>query len=325
MSVLVEVVNLKKYFPIRGGFRLLKGRLRYVPAVDGVSFKINEGERVSLIGESGSGKTTLGRLLLRLIEPTSGKIFFEGEEITSLKGEDLKEFRRKTQIVFQDPYSAFDPRQTVRKVLEEPLIIHNLYNREERLEIIAKLLKSVGLTPPELYLSKYTVELSGGQRQRVAIARALILNPRFLVLDEPVSLLDATTRVQILGLINEIKDKFNLTYFFITHDIALARYVSDRMLIMYRGKIMETGPTERILEKPFHPYTEVLMSAIPVPDPEMKLSLPAKVGSADIAMVSIQGCVFYPRCQYAIEQCKIKEPPLEEVEDGRLVACWRIK
>ncbi|MEM1674859.1 MAG: ABC transporter ATP-binding protein [Candidatus Bathyarchaeia archaeon] len=326
MRPLVETVNLKKYFSVRGGVaRLLKGRVKYVPAVDDVNLKIYEGERVSLVGESGSGKTTLGRLLLRLITPTSGEIYFEGKNIMLLKGKELKEFRQKAQIIFQDPYTALDLRQTIRGALEEALIIHNLYSREERLETVIKALKSVGLVPPEFFLEKYPHELSGGQRQRAIIARALILNPKFLVFDEPLSLLDATTRVQILNMINEVKEKFNLTYLFITHDIALVRYISDKMFIMYQGKIMEAGLTEEILKDPLHPYTKTLMMAIPVPDPETKISLPPKVSVMDAYMtMSLQGCRFYSRCPYATQKCKVELPPLEEIEYNRFVACWNI-
>ncbi len=328
MDTLLEVVNLKKYFPMRRGMIqfLKREKPRYIPAVDDVSFKINKGETVALVGESGSGKTTLARLILRLIEPTSGKILFEGKDITALEGRDLKEIRGKMQIVFQDPYAALDPRRTVFKALEEPLIIHGLYRPSERKEIIINMLRAVGLSPPELFLEKYPHELSGGQRQRVVIARALILNPSFVVMDEPVSLLDATVRTQILDLINKMKEKFNLTYLFITHDIALARYVSERILVMYRGKVVESGETEAVIQEPLHPYTKVLISAVPVPDPKMKIALPpTKADEAEASLTYLQGCRFHPRCPYADQICKEKEPPYEMLEDGRFVSCWKVK
>jgi|YelNatPaOPRAMG01_1025707.scaffolds.fasta_scaffold08658_8 peptide/nickel transport system ATP-binding protein len=325
MGTLLEVVDLKKYFPVRRGVvGYFKEKPRYVPAVDDVSFKVEEGETIALVGESGSGKTTLGRLILRLIEPTSGKILFEGKDITSLKGKELKDVRRKMQIVFQDPYAALSPRQTVRKAMEEPLIIHNLYEPEEREEIIAKMLRAVGLNPPEFFMNKYPHELSGGQRQRVCIARALILNPKFMVMDEPVSLLDATVRVQILKLINEVKDKLNLTYIFITHDVALGRYVSNKMIVLYQGRIMEAGDTESLINNPMHPYTKTLISAVPVPDPEVKLSIPPKAAEIEGSLITSEGCRFHPRCPYATQKCRVEVPPLELVDD-RMVACWNYR
>lgn len=326
MATLVETVRLKKYFPVRRGvIGYFKEKLKYVPAVDDVNLKIDEGDTVGLVGESGSGKTTLGRVILRLIEPTSGKILFEGKDITNLKGEELKKVRRKMQITFQDPYAALSPRQTVMKALEEPLIIHKLYDPAERKEVVTKMLVSVGLNPPELFLNKYPHELSGGQRQRVVICRALILNPKFVVMDEPVSLLDATVRTQILDLIKDIKDKFNLTYLFITHDLALARYVSNKIIVMYQGKIMEQGETEAIVGDPLHPYTKTLVSAVPVPDPKTKIALPPKVGELDSSLMSLQGCRFHPRCPYADQTCRTKEPPMETIDDGRSIACWKYK
>lgn len=309
----------------RGVVQYFKEKQKYVPAVDDVSFKIEKGEIGALVGESGSGKTTLGRLILRLIEPTSGKIIFEGKNILSLKGKELKEFRRKVQMIFQDPYSSLNPRQTIQKAIEEPLIIHDLYEPKERKEIVKKMLVSVGLNPPELYLNKYAHELSGGQRQRVAISRALVLNPSFLVMDEPVSLLDATVRTQILNLIMKLKKEFDLTYLFITHDMALARYISDRIMVMYQGKILEMGETEEVIQEPLHPYTKMMISAVPVPDPHLKLSLPPKVNVSDGYMITFQGCRFYPRCPDASPECKTKAPPLESLGDGRYVACWNLK
>lgn len=326
MSTLVETVNLKKYFPVRRGLvQYFKEKIRYVPAVDDVNIKIDEGDTVGLVGESGSGKTTLGRVILRLIEPTSGKILFDGKDITTLKGEELKKVRRKMQITFQDPYAALNPRQTIMKALEEPLIIHKLYDPAERKEVAAKMLRSVGLNPPELFLNKYPHELSGGQRQRVVICRALILNPKFVVMDEPVSLLDATVRTQILDLINDIKEKFSLTYLFITHDVALARYVSNKIIVMYQGKVMEQGETETVVGEPLHPYTQTLVSAVPVPDPKTKIALPPKVGELDSSLMSLQGCRFHPRCPYADQTCRTKEPPMETIDDGRSVTCWKYK
>lgn len=327
MSAQLEVVNLKKYFPIRRGLRqFFRGeKLRYVKAVDDVSFKIDSGESAGLVGESGSGKTTLARLILRLLDATDGKIVFEGRDIQYLKGKELKEMRRKMQIIFQDPYASLNPRKTVLKAIEEPLLIHKLYDPAERKEVVQKILRSVGMTPPEIYLDKYPYQLSGGQRQRVAICRALVLNPTFVVMDEPVSLLDATVRTQIINLIFDLKKEYNLTYLFITHDIALTRYLCERILVMYQGKIVEGGPTEEAIQNPLHPYTRMLISAVPVPNPHIKISLPPKVGEIDSSVVAVQGCKFYLRCPAATPACQEKEPPLEEVEDGRMIACFNYK
>lgn len=301
---------------------LTREKPKYIRAVDNVSFKINRGEIAGLVGESGSGKTTLARLILRLIEPSSGSVFFEGQDILSLNARELKEIRRKMQIIFQDPYGALNPRLTIQKTIEEPLVIHRLYDSKERLDVTKKMLKSVGLNPPELYLDKYPHELSGGQRQRVVICRALALNPSFIVMDEPVSLLDATVRTQILDLILKLKEEFNLTYLFITHDLALARYICNRIFVMYRGKIVEAGETEQVISEPLHSYTKTLISAVPVPNPSIKISLPPKADEFANALI-YQGCRFNSRCPEATQLCCTEEPPLTELESGRLVACWK--
>jgi len=322
----LEVVHLSKYFIMRRGLLqyLRREEPKCIRAVDDVSFKIDKGEIVGLVGESGSGKTTLARLILRLLEPTSGKIFFEGQDILSLSNDEMKEIRKKMQIVFQDPYGALNPRMTIQKILEEPLEVHSLYSPKERIDIIKKMLKSVGLNPPELFLDKYPHELSGGQRQRVVISRALILNPSFMVMDEPVSLLDATVRTQILDLILRLKEEFNLTYLFITHDLALARYICNRILVMYRGRIVEMGETEQLISEPLHPYTKMLISAVPVPNPSIKISLPPRA-SEFVDVFTYQGCRFCARCPEATQLCQREEPPLISLEGGRSVACWKYK
>ncbi|MEM2393713.1 MAG: ABC transporter ATP-binding protein [Candidatus Bathyarchaeia archaeon] len=321
---LLDVVHLSKYFIIRRGLLqyLRREKPNYLRAVDDVSFRIDKGEIVGLVGESGSGKTTLARLILRLLEPTSGNIFFEGQDILSLNNSGLKEIRKKMQIVFQDPYGALNPRLTVRDALEEPLKIHGLYDPKERVDVIKKMLKSVGLNPPDVFLDKYPHELSGGQKQRVVISRALILNPSFIVMDEPVSLLDATVRTQILNLILKLKEEFNLTYLFITHDLALARYICNRILVMYRGKIVEAGEAEQLISEPLHPYTKMLIAAVPVPNPSIKISLPPKTGELTEAF-TYQGCRFCSRCPEAEQRCRTEEPPLTELGDERSVACWK--
>ena len=269
----IRVINLKKYFPIRAGLLdILRRRPRlYVRAVDGVTFDIHEKEIFCLAGESGCGKTTTGRTILRLIEPTSGKIFFKGEDVLSYDEDALKRFRRRAQIIFQDPYESLNPMMTVYNIVEEPLRIHKIGNKEERYEAVMKVLEDVELKPPEAFIHRHPHELSGGQRQRVAIARALILNPEFIVADEPVSMLDMSIRAEILNLMLRLRDEHNLTYLFITHDLAVAKYICDRIAIMYLGKIVELGKAEEVIDNPYHPYTQALIAAVPTPNPKEKI------------------------------------------------------
>ncbi|MDM7274649.1 MAG: ABC transporter ATP-binding protein [Thermoprotei archaeon] len=314
---LVEVLNLKKYFPVRG-LIFTRG---YVKAVDGVSFSIPKSKTLGLVGESGSGKTTVGRLILRLIEPTGGSIYFDGRDILKLSGRGLKAFRRRAQIVFQDPYMSLNPRMTVFDIVYEPLRVHGI-KVENPQEYVLKLLYQVGLN--ETHLFRYPHEFSGGQRQRIAIARALALNPEFMVLDEPTSMLDVSVQAQILNLLKEIQAKYNLTFLFISHDLGVVRYMSDYMAVMYLGKIVEIGPSDKVFENPAHPYTKALLSAIPIPDPEVartRSRLTIK-GEPPSPLNPPRGCRFHPRCPFYMEKCGLEEPPLIEVEKGHWSACW---
>ncbi|RLI88792.1 MAG: peptide ABC transporter substrate-binding protein [Candidatus Altiarchaeales archaeon] len=322
---LLQVENLKVWFPARTGIlAALRGERRYVKAVDGVSFDIKKKEVVCLVGESGSGKTTVARAILRLIEPTDGRVLFEGRDILSFSKRELREWRKEAQIIFQDPYESLDPRMSIYDILAEPLRVNKVVgNSEEEYERITRALEDVRLVPPEDFMVRFPHELSGGQRQRVAIARALILMPKFVVADEPVSMLDASIRIQILSLMEELRQKYGLTYLFITHDLAQARYTGDRIVVMYLGRVMEIGPTEDVIQKPLHPYTKVLLSHVPVPDPivarsRQKIEVPGETPSPiDLP----PGCRFWPRCPFVTERCKEVEPDLKEVGPGRFVAC----
>jgi len=324
-EALVRVQDLKKWFPVKlGFFRSLLGRRElYVRAVDGVSFYIKKGEIFGLAGESGSGKTTTGRLVLRLIEPTAGKIYFEGRDITNLKEEELKPLRAKMQIVFQDPYESLNPRMTVSDIVSEPLRVLNLvHNDEEIKEKVWQILEDVQLVPPEEFVFRYPHELSGGQRQRVAIARAFVVGPKFIVADEPVSMLDVSIRAEILDLMLEMVQKYGASILYITHDLALARHVCDRIAIMYLGKIMEMGTTEQIVFEPLHPYTNALLKAVPVPDPEAKRIEVVIKGEIPSPVNPPSGCRFHTRCPSCIgDICRKEEPPLIEIEKGHYVAC----
>jgi len=320
----VEADGLKKWFPVRRGLAdiILRRSPKFIRAVDGVSFAIKRGEIFCLAGESGCGKTTTGRLILRLEEPTAGRILFKGVDITSLDGEELIEFRRKAQIIFQDPYESLNPHMRVIDIISEPLSIHKLaHNREEVIERVVKTLEDVALKPPEEFMYRYPHELSGGQRQRVAIARAMILQPEFIVADEPVSMLDMSIRAEILDLMLGIRDRYGIAYLFITHDLAVAKHICDRIAIMYLGKVVELGEATEVIDNPLHPYTKALTAAIPVPDPRVKIGeIPIK-GEVPSPISPPSGCRFHPRCPYAMDICSKKEPDLKEVEKGRKVAC----
>ena len=318
---LVVVEGLKKYFPLHMGlFRSLVSKVQlFVRAVDGVSFSVRRSEIFGLAGESGSGKTTTGRVILKLVQPTSGKIFVEGKDVTALNEKDFRPYRKKMQIIFQDPYESLNPRMVVRSILEEPLLIQGeLGNIEER---VHRVLEDVKLTPPEEFLFRYPHELSGGQRQRVAVARSLILNPEFIVADEPVSMLDVSIRAEVVNLLLELREKYGVSFLFITHDLALSRVICDRLAVMYLGKIVEMGETERIIKEPLHPYTQALLEAVPVPDPTSKRIEVRVKGEIPSPINPPSGCRFHTRCpSYIGEICRSEEPKLMDVK-GRMVAC----
>ncbi len=317
---LVEVTNLKKWFPIRGG--ILSRVVANVKAVNDVSFAVKKGEVLGLVGESGSGKTTVGRTILRLIEPTEGTISFDGQDITHLPKNQLRTYRRKMQIIFQDPFASLNPRMTVGDIIAEPLVIHNLEGSAQgRSERVAELLQLVGLNPD--HVRRYPHEFSGGQRQRIGIARALAVRPEFIVADEPVSALDVSIQAQVVNLLQDLKEQLGLTILFIAHDLAVVEYISDRVAVMYLGKIMELAPARDLYLKPRHPYTEALLSAIPTPDPTIKRERIVLQGDIPSPINPPSGCVFRTRCRYAIAECANTVPELKEVSPGHFKACIR--
>lgn len=324
-GVSIEVENLVKHFPVKLGFfkTLTMKQMPVVHAVDGVSFKIEEGEIFGLVGESGCGKTTTGRCILRLVEPTSGKLSFKGIDILSLSTEhEMRKLRRKMQIIFQDPYESLNPRMSVFDIISEPVHIQKVANSEREVrEKVTEVLEELDLVPPEEFFYRFPHELSGGQRQRVAIARAFTLRPEFLVADEPVSMLDASIRSEVLKLLLAMQKKHNSAFLYITHDIALARHMCDRLAVMYLGKIVEKGDTEVIIQKPLHPYTKALIAAVPVPDPTARRTEVVIKGEVPSAINPPSGCRFHTRCPYAMDRCKREEPPLLALNENRSVAC----
>lgn len=324
----VEVKNLVKHFPVNlGFFKTLTMRSTSAPvvhAVDDVSFKIGEGEIFGLVGESGCGKTTTGRCILRLVEPTLGEISFEGKDILSLSAEhEMRRLRRKMQIIFQDPYESLSPRMSVYDIVAEPLRIQGVANSESEVrERTTKALEDLDLVPPEEFFYRFPHELSGGQRQRVAVARAFVLRPEFIVADEPVSMLDASIRSEVLKLLLAMQKKHHTSFLYITHDVALARHMCDRLAVMYLGKVVEKGSTEDIIHKPLHPYSQALIAAVPVPDPTARRIEVVIKGEVPSAINPPPGCRFHTRCPHTMDICKKKEPPLVAITENRSVACF---
>lgn len=322
---ILKVEKLKKYFPIRKGLfsAFFSKKRKYIPAADDVSFSLEKQEILGVVGESGCGKSTLGRLILCLIPPTSGRIFYQSSELTSLKKKKLKPFRRKMQMIFQDPFASLNPRRTVADTLKQTVRIHNLAkNKAEEQELLRHALEEVELKPADDYLHKYPASLSGGQLQRVSIARVLILQPDFIIADESVSMLDVSVRVSILNLLLKMKHKFGISFIYITHDLVTARHVCDRIAIMYMGRIVEIGKTEDIINRPRHPYTRALIAAVPVPDPRARLQeLPIKGYVPASFDDTLSGCSFYPRCLYGTEVCRENKPELISDSSCHAFAC----
>lgn len=327
-EMVLQVSNLRKLFPVSRG---IVGTLRfqpqrYVHAVDGVSFSMNRGEILGLVGESGSGKTTTALCVLGLIEPTEGEILFNGQSVpATVRGPDRRSLRRQMQMVFQDPYESLNPRQTVFATVAEPLEVHRLTkDREEKVERVEMALNAAGLKPPETFFKRYPDHLSGGQRQRVVIAGALVLNPQLLVADEPVSMLDVSIRAEILNLLRQLRDEHSITIMYITHDLATAAYFTDRVAVMYLGRIVESGPTKTVLSDPRHPYTQALLSVIPVPNPRRRRKRMVLVGETPNPIDLPSGCRFHPRCPVASDECSHIEPELQGTGPDHQAACLRL-
>lgn len=319
MKELVIMEKIKMHFQVRKGlFRSL-----IVRAVDDVSLRLKQGETLGIVGESGSGKTTLGRVSLRLIAPSAGRLIFDGEDITLADDAKLKGFRRRAQGIFQDPFSSIDPFMNVYQILEEPLLIHGIGDRDGRKQLIYETLEEVKLTPAKEFMTKYTHTLSGGQRQRIAIARALILRPDYILADEPVSMIDASSRAEILYLARELQERHGMSFLYITHDIATARHFSHRIAVMYVGKIVELAPTSKLIDQPCHPYTQALIGAVPLPDPANRFRERRVIPGEPPSLVHVpSGCRFHPRCPLLVlGKCEVTEPPMIEVGESHYTAC----
>jgi oligopeptide/dipeptide ABC transporter ATP-binding protein len=316
-ETLLQVSHLKKYFPIKRG--ILQRTVGHVKAVDDVSFTVRKGETLGIVGESGCGKSTTGRSILRLIEPTAGEVLYQGKDLTKLSRSAMRELRQKMQIVFQDPYSSLNPKYKIGSLLERPMKIHGLYSPAERRKRVVNLLERCGLDASAV--NKYPHEFSGGQRQRIGIARALTLNPSLLVLDEPVSALDVSVQSQIINLLEDLQHEFGLTYLFIAHDLSVVRHISDRIAVMYLGQVVELTDSLELFDDPLHPYTQALLSAIPVPDPEIKRERILLSGDLPSPANPPKGCPFHTRCKDAMDVCKLRKPEWKEVKPGHHVAC----
>ncbi len=322
-DILLDVQDMKIYFPVTAGF-LVSRKVAENKAVDGITFQVRRGETLGLVGESGCGKSTTGRALLQLYKPTSGNIVFDGTDMMHARGEQLRHMRRRMQMIFQDPYASLNPRMSVRDIIGEPLLIHKMGNKEERNERVAELMRIVGLNP--YYATRFPHEFSGGQRQRIGIARALAVSPDFIVCDEPVSALDVSIQAQIINLLEELQEQFGLTYLFIAHDLAVVRHISDRVAVMYLGKMMEMADRNDIYDKPLHPYTKALLSAVPIPDPALERKRERIILTGDVpsSLRPPRGCVFHTRCPIAIDDCRQIIPEWREAEPGHWVACHRV-
>ena len=317
MTSLLEVKNLTKHYSVSRG--IFSRTHHVVKAVDGISFALAPGETFGLVGESGCGKTTAGRCILRLIDSTLGEIWFDGKDLINLDKEELRLMRRYMQMIFQDPYASLNPRMSIRRILEEPLIIHRMGNKKERLERVSELLRMVGLDPA--LLNRYPHEFSGGQRQRIGIARALALQPKLIVADEPVSALDVSVQAQILNLLKDLQQQLNLAFLFIAHDLSVVQYFCDRIAVMYLGKIVELASSQELFANPLHPYSKVLLASIPVPDPRIRRKRENLKGEIPTPIKPPTGCRFHPRCTIAVDRCKVDEPELREVTPGHFAAC----
>jgi oligopeptide transport system ATP-binding protein len=320
-NTLIEVQNLKVYFPVSVG-SIVKKKIGDIKAVDGINFHIEQGETLGLVGESGSGKTTTGNALLQLDRPTGGKIFFEGKDITGIRKKDIRNLRRRMQMIFQDPFSSLDPRMKIADIIGEPIVVHNMASsRAEYREQTTELMRVVGLDPS--MGDRYPHEFSGGQRQRIGVARALAVRPSFIVCDEPVSALDVSIQAQIINLLEELQEQFNLTYLFIAHDLAVVRHISDRIAVMYLGELVEIASRLELYHNPLHPYTRALLSAVPIPNPTVESQREHIIlkGEVPSPLNPPQGCRFHPRCKSAMALCAVKEAEMKEISPRHFVAC----
>lgn len=316
-ELLLEVKNLKKHFPVNKG--LFGQKKSFVRAVDGVSLTIEKGETLGLVGESGCGKSTTGRMITRLLAPTEGEILFDGRDLSKLNDKKIREARKELQMIFQDPYASLNPRMTIGEIIAEPLIVHNMMNKKDRIKKVHELLECVGLT--SYHANRYPHEFSGGQRQRIGIARALAVNPKLIVADEPVSALDVSIQSQVLNLMQDLQKEFGLTYLFISHDLSVVEHISDRVGVMYLGKLVEIARKETLYENPKHPYTKALMSAVPIANPRIKKERIVLQGDIPSPSNPPTGCTFHPRCNACMEICKTEVPVLKETSPGHFSAC----
>jgi len=321
---LVQIRDLQMHFPVTKGI-ILQRQVGAIKAVDGVSFNIKKGETLGLVGESGCGKSTTGRAILQLYRPTGGSVIFHGTDLTKLKGEDMRRMRRKVQMIFQDPYASLNPRMTVGDIIGEPIKVHGLRQGKEVRVRVQELLQLVGLNP--YFINRYPHEFSGGQRQRIGVARALAVEPEFVVCDEPVSALDVSIQAQIINLLEDLQDRLGLTYLFIAHGLAVVKHISDRVAVMYLGKIVELAEGRELYSLPMHPYTQALLSAVPIPDPKVEKRRKRIILEGDVPspLNPPSGCHFHTRCPIAIEKCKVEEPPFMDYGNGHFAACWRAR